>query len=62
MNEADVESKAAKLYTIYCAAVGGKAFNGDILPAWGEFSVDPNKVKQADAWRAVARYVLINES
>jgi hypothetical protein len=45
---------ANELYTIYCAAVGGKAFNGDPLPAWDEFVADPNKKKQSDAWLATA--------
>lgn len=57
-NAADIESRAAKLYTIYCAAVGGRAFNGDPLPAWGDFASDPCKVKQAEAWRAVAAETL----
>ena len=49
------ETLAGKLYTVYCKAVGGVAFNGDPLPEWGEFSTDPAKKKQADAWRAVAK-------
>lgn len=50
----DYEKIANRLYTIYCAAVGGVAFNGDPLPTWDEFSADPSKEKQANAWRAVA--------
>lgn len=46
---------ADKLYTTYCAAVGGFAFNGDPLPAWKEFFADPSKKKQSDAWLAVAK-------
>lgn len=38
-------------YASYCAAVGGKAFNGDPLPKWEEFANDPAKKKQAAAWR-----------
>lgn len=43
-----------KLYAAYCAMVGGKAFNGDVLPTWSEFAADGGKVTQANAWRAVA--------
>lgn len=50
----DQEAIAASLYETYCAAVGGKAFNGDPLPAWAEFAVDPKKQVQADGWRAAA--------
>ena len=49
-----VEEHAARLYTVYCEAVGGFAFNGDPLPDWKEFGSDPKKQKQADAWRKVA--------
>lgn len=45
---------AERLYERYCAAVGGVAFNGDKLPTWAEFSSDPGKTKQANAWLAVA--------
>lgn len=48
------EELAKDLYETYCAAVGGVAFNRDKLPTWEEFANDPTKVKQADAWRAVA--------
>lgn len=54
MNQ-NIEQIAGQLYDVYCAAVGGKAFNGDPLPAWAEFSKDPAKKKQADAWRTAAR-------
>jgi hypothetical protein len=50
----DLEKIAADLYTLYCRAVGGVAFNGDPLPSWAEFSVDPAKQTQAEAWRDVA--------
>lgn len=45
---------AEELYTAYCAAVGGVAFNGDPLPAWKDFSSDPSKEKQSSAWLAAA--------
>lgn len=48
------EVLAGRLYEAYCVAVGGKAFNGDPLPLWVEFSKDPNKQKQAKAWIVVA--------
>lgn len=54
----DKETLADRLYTVYCAAVGGIAFNGDPLPDWKEFGSDPNKQKQADAWRLVAQEAL----
>lgn len=41
---------AGELYRVYCEAVGGVAFNGDPLPKWEEFSRDPKKAKQAEAW------------
>lgn len=53
-NAADIESRAAKLYTVYCAAVGGKAFDGAPLPPWHEFAADVAKYKQTEGWRAVA--------
>lgn len=53
-----VEDIAEKLYETYCEAVGGLAFNGDKLPSWPEFAADPNKQKQADAWRAAARMAI----
>lgn len=53
MNDAYPENvvlEARELYDIYCAAVGGKAFNGDPLPSWDEFQADPKKLKQVQAW------------
>ena len=50
----DAETLAGVLYTRYCEAVGGKAFNGDPLPSWAEFRADPAKQKQALAWIAAA--------
>ena len=38
-------TKLAKLaYDIYCKAVGGKAFNGDLLPA---FEATPERIQKA---------------
>lgn len=45
---------AEELYTAYCAAVGGVAYNGDPLPSWEEFSADPSKEKQTNGWLAAA--------
>lgn len=53
-NKMETECLAEKLYTTYCAAVGGVAFNGDTLPTWEEFSADPDKQKQIIAWLDVA--------
>lgn len=51
--EAGPEFVAAHLYTRYCKAVGGVAFNGDPLPTWEQFVADPEKAKQVAAWIAV---------
>lgn len=48
------ELVAKELYTTYCAAVGGVAFNGDALPDWETFSADSSKEKQSNAWLAAA--------
>ena len=45
---------ADRLYTLYCKHVGGKAFNGDALPTWAEFSSDPAKQVQVNTWLKVA--------
>ena len=45
---------AGMLYGRYCEAVGGKASNGDLLPAWDEFVQDPTKTKQVQAWLEAA--------
>jgi hypothetical protein len=50
----DVEARAGVLYDAYCANVGGVAFNGDPLPNWETFRSDPAKLKQVEAWRAIA--------
>lgn len=54
----DLDAHADLLYSVYCEAVGGVAFNGDPLPGWADFAADPNKQKQADAWRSVAEQSL----
>lgn len=56
------EELTAEMYELYCKKVGGVAFNGDPLPDWAEFGSDPNKTKQADAWRTVAKEVLVGQS
>lgn len=50
-----IEELAELLYERYCESVGGKAWNGDDLPDWHDFSRDPEKVTQAEGWRSVAR-------
>jgi hypothetical protein len=50
----NINELAGQLYTTYCNAVGGKAFNGDDLPSWEDFSKDPAKKKQSDAWISTA--------
>ena len=52
--DSELQRRAGELYTHYCKAVGGVAFNGDPLPTWDEFIADPKKTKQANAWLAVA--------
>ncbi len=54
----DIEQTAGELYEAYCAAVGGKAFNGDALPNWADFRADEGKRKQSDAWVIVAHKAL----
>ncbi len=49
-----VQLLASALYETYCKAVGGKAFNGDLLPLWHVFSADPEKRIQSEAWIATA--------
>lgn len=53
-NSEIVEKIARQLYDTYCEAVGGKAFNGDLLPKSDEFFADDSKQVQANAWRAAA--------
>jgi hypothetical protein len=53
-DDATVEEVAGILYESYCAAVGGKAYNGDLLPSWVEFRADESKKLQSDAWVVVA--------
>lgn len=56
--ESNTQVAAKIAYDTYCHAVGGKAFNGDLLPEWKEFSSDPNKQKQSNGWLAAAEAVL----
>lgn len=53
-----LDNIAGDLYNEYCAAVGGFAFNGDVLPSWDKFRADPSKLKQSDAWIRVAQKAL----
>lgn len=46
---------AGVMYTAYCEAVGGVAYDGKPLPKWEEFSTDPTKKKQTLGWMAAAR-------
>ena len=55
MTTKDLECLAGDLYDTYCAAVGGKAWNGDALPTWTEFRADPKKKLQSDGWLTVAK-------
>lgn len=48
------DNLAGQFYAVYCAAVGGKAFNGDPLPDWETFRADESKKVQSDAWVRVA--------
>lgn len=50
----DLSMIACLLYTTYCNAVGGKAYDGKPLPSWHAFVADPTKTKQADGWHEVA--------
>lgn len=62
MKPENIEEHADLLYSVYCEAVGGVAFNGDPLPAWEAFAADPKKQLQSDAWRSVAVQSLESES
>ena len=48
------EALAADLYSAYCQAVGGVAFDGKPLPTAEEFFRDPTKQKQVTGWLQVA--------
>lgn len=50
----DREQLAGVLYETYCSAVGRFAFDGKQLPDWQEFRADAGKLRQSDAWVAVA--------
>lgn len=47
-----LEQAANAAYTAYCAAVGGVAFNGDVLPDWATQCQRNPKI--AEAWRKAA--------
>lgn len=51
----EIEQLANELYTAYCAAVGGKAHDGNQLPTWTEMRADPRRKKQSDAWVVTAQ-------
>lgn len=53
-NEEAIKEAEKLLYTVYCKAVGGVAFNGDPLPRWEEFESDKNKQLQVQGWKTVA--------
>lgn len=59
----DIENMTGEGYNAYCAAVGGKAFNGDPLPDWQTFRADANKKLQSDAWvAAIKSATIVGES
>tara|TARA_R110000765_G_scaffold320270_3_gene412276 strand:+ start:518 stop:700 length:183 start_codon:yes stop_codon:yes gene_type:complete len=45
---------AKELYSSYCEAVGGVAYNGDPLPTADDFFADESKTKQSNAWLVAA--------
>ena len=46
---------AMAMYDKYCEEVGGKAFNGDLLPKAVTFFADHTKQKQVQAWIQAAK-------
>ena len=57
MTKINIDQLAGEMYSEYCAAVGGKAFNGDPLPTWEYFCADDlTKKKQIAAWIKVAEH------
>jgi hypothetical protein len=48
---------AQTAWDAYSAAVGGRAFNGDLLPNWDVMVADPKKQNLVKAWRATAEAV-----
>jgi hypothetical protein len=58
----EVEQLAERLYTVYCVAVGGKAWDGSVLPVWREFADNPIKAMQVNGWREVAREAIEAET
>lgn len=53
-----MEQVAMAMYDEYCAAVGGKAYDGRPLPTAAEFFEDETKQKQAKGWFAAASKAL----
>lgn len=53
-----MEQVAMAMYDEYCAAVGGKAYDGRPLPTAAEFFEDKTKQKQAMGWFAAASKAL----
>ena len=49
-----LEITAQAAWAAYCEAVGGKAFNGDSLPAWSVMVADSKKKQIVAGWRAAA--------
>jgi hypothetical protein len=48
------EYVAELMWKAYCRAVGGKAFNGEILPTWQMMVNDPSKKLQVEGWLSAA--------
>lgn len=53
-----MEQVAMAMYDEYCAAVGGKAYDGRPLPTSAEFFEDDTKAKQQRGWFAAASKAL----
>lgn len=53
-----IEELTEIAYTAYCDTLEWKAWNGSKLPPWDEFIIDPNKEKQAEAWRKAISSVI----
>jgi hypothetical protein len=54
----NIEELAKAMYTKYSDSVGGKSWDGNLLPSWEEFSSDVNKQLQANAWRNASHEAL----
>jgi len=51
------EEIGKEIYTVYCKGVGGKSFNGDVLPDKETFFNDTRYELQIEGWRKVGEYV-----